>query len=163
LPGRTDETLRAARVVELEAERKTARFDHARCYLLEELAEVVAPADAEKRFDELLAPIFAGPRVDLRQRGDILCRVRVALSMRDVPAPRRVGALVRILSAEAPVLAPRCEGSHAIRPPDEDRYELLHALLTEHQTWIDTSSELRAWLFTTGTADAVHAMWVYNW
>lgn len=159
-PGRPTDAARAARARDLEAESAAARFDTARCYLLAERAYATAPAEAERHFDALLAPVLDGPHVDLRSRGDRLCRLGAALSMREVPEARRVAVLLRVLRDPEPVLGPPC-GGYVVRTSAEDRAELLFSLLSDHAAWLDTSVELRDWLFANGDGPAFDS-WGYR-
>jgi hypothetical protein len=92
LPRRVREATRTGRLTEVEGEQKAARFPLGRCYLWRELAFATSAPSAHTRFEELIQPVFSGPRVDLTDHDESLCRLRTALEMPDVAEEERIAA-----------------------------------------------------------------------
>lgn len=155
----------AARTKDLEAERDRIRYEHARCYVLRELAQAAPPASADARFDEIVAPILAGGRVTLTFANDGVCRLDAALAMEGVAEKRRIELLSRVLRAKDATIAPHACAGNAPSPmfgsAEDDRLELRLGLVARHPEWLDTSAELRAWLFANGADGALLERWLY--
>lgn len=148
--GKVPEAVALARVRELDAELETLRFNAPRCYVLRELGQWMPPAEASRRFDAFIAPIFEGERI--RVDTETICRLRVALDLDGVEEARRVKLLERLLTAKPEQIGSRDlsrdEHHPAIAHPAHEHPLLsvaAEALLGSPE-WIERHAEVRAWL-----------------
>ncbi|MRG95416.1 hypothetical protein [Polyangium spumosum] len=148
--GKVPEAAALARVRDLDGELATLRFNAPRCYVLGELGRWMPPAEASRRFDAFVAPIFEGDRIRLDT--ETVCRMRVALDFEGVEEARRVKLLVRLLTAKPEEVLPRDrsrdEHGPAIGYPvyEQPLWSVAARALLEHPEWIERHAEVRAWL-----------------
>jgi hypothetical protein len=141
---------RAARVRDLDLELGAVTHNAPRCYLIRQLGEWLSDAEAEARFEAMIAPAFEGERVVLSTES--LCRLNVALGMEGVSADRRAALAARLLRTPLPKPGSRDltldEHGPAIGHPwDEDPVrQSAAAALNRHPEWVDTSTDIRSWL-----------------
>ncbi|MDI1477293.1 hypothetical protein [Polyangium sp. y55x31] len=148
--GKVPEAAALARVRELDAELEKLRFNAPRCYVLKELGQWMPPAEASRRFDAFIAPIFEGERI--RVDTETVCRLRVAFDLGGVEEARRVKLLERILTAKPEQIGERDrsrdEHGPAIAYPAHEQplWSVAASALLSHPQWIERYPEVRAWL-----------------
>ncbi|MDI1450951.1 hypothetical protein [Polyangium sp. 6x1] len=139
-----------ARVRELDAELEKLRFNAPRCYVLNELGHWMPPAEASRRFDAFIAPIFEGERIRLDTES--VCRMDVALGLNGVDEARRVKLLEKLLTAKPEQVGPRDrsrdEHHPAIAYPADEQplWSVAASALLVHPEWIERHAEVRTWL-----------------
>ncbi|MDI3282577.1 hypothetical protein [Polyangium sp. 15x6] len=148
--GKVSEAAALARVRELDQELETLRFNAPRCYVLRELGHWMPPAEASRRFDAFIAPIFDGERIRLDTES--VCRMDVALGLEGVDEARRVKLLEKLLTAKPEQVGPRDrsrdEHHPAIAYPayEQPLWSVAASALLVHPEWIERHAEVRAWL-----------------
>ena len=150
--GKPSEAAAMARVRDLDGELETVSFNAPRCYVLRELGQWMPPAEASRRFDAFIAPIFEGERI--RLDGESVCRMYVALGLEGVAEERRVKLLVKLLTAKPEQVGPRDRSrdehgpSIAYAVDEQPLWSVSANALLEHPEWIEKHAEVRAWLET---------------
>ncbi|MDC3954813.1 hypothetical protein [Polyangium jinanense] len=148
--GKVPEAAALARVRELDQELETLRFNAPRCYVLNELGRWLPPAEASRRFDAFIAPIFDGERIRLDTES--VCRMDVALGLDGVDEARRVKLLEKLLTAKPEQVSPRDrsrdEHHPAIAYPADEQplWSVVARALLVHPGWIERHAGVRAWL-----------------
>ena len=148
--GRPSEVDRAARVRDLDAELASLTYNVPRCHILRQLGEWLSDAEAEARFEALVAPAFKGDRVVLTTES--VCRLQIALALPGVPEDRRMALAARMLRTPLPAARDRDlaldeQGPAIAHPVFEDPVrQSAAAALARNPTWVDRSTEVRSWL-----------------
>jgi hypothetical protein len=131
------------RLADLDGELARMTTSESRCVVLARLAAAVPRAEADARFEQLGAGLFAGAR--LRFTGESLCRISAALTIEGVAIERRARFMIRLLALTdiGPYDSAADEGGNSVLPDAGYVAMLVARHLARHPEWIDQNAELR--------------------
>jgi len=131
------------RLADLDGELARMTSSESRCAVLARLAAAVPRAEADTRFEQLGAAVFAGAR--LRFTGESLCRISAALAVEGVTIERRARFMIRLLAlTDTGPYDSAADGGGVSVLPDSGHVAMLVARhLARHPEWVDQSAELR--------------------
>ncbi|MFO0677035.1 MAG: hypothetical protein U0169_10890 [Polyangiaceae bacterium] len=135
------------RVDDLDAELRGLQWNPARCWVVREIARWSPPEDAPRRFDALIAPVFAGDRV--RFSTETMCRVTSSLELEGVDDARRAKLVLDLLAAPRERFDPRdhsADGRGAFGVEEDEVRSVVARALSGNLQLVDRDPALRSWL-----------------